>query len=294
MTRLVRFGFLALLAAAACASPRSQALELRVERSATIPTRRMGDYLVVDVAIDGREPVPLLLDTGAYHSSIDPDLAEALGATDVCGAVVVGWAGEVETRIVRAKTLDTGPLHVDGPVFTVVQRFEDETVEGLTGAERVRGILGTEMFGSFVLTVDYASPDVRFTAAPPRDDTRQAPLELRSDGDGRFLASIRLDDTAAWLLLDTGANDTVTVSEELARSVKLDPARGPEVAGVALGGGVRSRHVGTASVHIAGRGVRAPLYASRQLAGLDGRIGSGLLKFWTWVFDFRNGRMWAE
>lgn len=256
--------------------------------------RKVGEYLVVDVTIDELSPVPLLLDTGAYHSSIDSELARTLSATDLGPAVVVGWAGEIPTRIVRARTLDAGPLHVSGPVFTVIDRFVGKAVKSDMARAGVRGILGTEMLERFVLSVDYGTPEVKLTHAAGALPPGEPPFRMRAEGDGRYSASLAFGGRSAWLLVDTGANDTVTLSEDLARSMALDPERGPAVQGIALGGTVESRQVGVADVRIAGRSVQLPLYTSRDLAGLDGRIGSGLLKFWTWVFDFPNETMWAQ
>jgi predicted aspartyl protease len=283
-----------LVVTAACAAPRSHgvAMSTRDESVGAIPVRVVGDYLVADLSIDGRPPVSFLVDTGAFYCSIDPELARELDCAKECDIVVHGWAGELETTLVRAKSLRAGPLVVEGPLFAVVDRG-GSFAEDVEGAPRIRGILGLEVLKPFVVSFDFREPSLTIAGSfHPKEGARVYPL--REDGDGRYLASVTLGGERIWLLLDTGANDSIAIDPNIARKVHVDPDKGPEFEGTAVGGRVTTRAIGTIETQVSGRSVRTPIYVSSQLAGLDGRMGSAFLRHFRVTLDFPREEMAIE
>ena len=157
---------------------------------------------IVGVLINGRGPFPFILDTGSTHSSIAASLATALNAPIVAKATVTSSLGQQIQPVVNLATLAVGPLSVDQVLATQVQ---DERLGNKTD---VRGVLGQDVLGNLVYTLDFAAKRIEWNPDLHEPASHLSILKLRSM-QGRFLAELPQHHTTLWLVPDSGAETLV-------------------------------------------------------------------------------------
>jgi predicted aspartyl protease len=102
---------------------------------ATPTTRDHVGRVVVPVMINGRGPFRFIVDTGANHSTISPQLVRTLGLKPEEGSVLVnGITGAAQTFFVTVDRLQAGDLTVDGTSLPVVWAPLMAGADGILGA----------------------------------------------------------------------------------------------------------------------------------------------------------------
>jgi len=78
--------------------------------------------VVVQATVNGKGPFRFIVDTGATHSTITPDLVRALGLKPAAVPAIVlnGITGTVQVSAVTLDRLQTGDLIINGLVVPVV------------------------------------------------------------------------------------------------------------------------------------------------------------------------------
>jgi len=173
-------------------------------RTATTRLRLEGGIVLVDVSIEGRPPMPFILDTGG-HAILTSDAAKLLGF-ETKGNGVSGGSGSGTMSTSYTKVHDTalGDAHVSDLTYTVLP-YPYEFYERGNDAP-IAGILGLEMFERFAITFDYDRGELRL--APY--DQGEAPAAMKGDAiplrftDDMPLASARQDGHAGMFGIDTG------------------------------------------------------------------------------------------
>ncbi len=126
--------------------------------AAEVPFRTHFNLLLVDVAVDGGEARPFILDTGASGTLVDAAAAE-VGPEAERGAVTVrGAGGEEELALVTLDSLALGGARLLGPTVALGDLAQ---LRQLVGAD-VAGVLGYDFLRNFVVKVDYANSRVTF------------------------------------------------------------------------------------------------------------------------------------
>jgi hypothetical protein len=102
-----------------------------------LPTTR--DHIgrvVVPAIVNGKGPFRFIVDTGATHSTITPELARALGlkAGEASTVVVNGITGTTQVSAVMLDRLQTGDLIIDGLLVPVVSASIMAGADGIFGA----------------------------------------------------------------------------------------------------------------------------------------------------------------
>jgi predicted aspartyl protease len=107
---------------------------------ATPTTRDHIGRVVVPVMINGRGPFRFIVDTGANHSTISPQLAHVLGLTPADGSTVVvnGITGAAQTSFVTVDRLQAGELLIDGTALPVVWAPVMAGADGILGASGLK------------------------------------------------------------------------------------------------------------------------------------------------------------
>jgi predicted aspartyl protease len=119
--------------------------------------------LLVDVAVNGLEPVPFVVDTGSSTLVLRPELAQRAGTRLLSpppGAVAIGAGGQ---------QLNPGQMALVDSV--TIGDFEIRNIPGLTGGyiardvsapdgRPVEGAIGTIFLGHFLTTLDYPGGDL--------------------------------------------------------------------------------------------------------------------------------------
>jgi predicted aspartyl protease len=157
---------------------------------------------IVAVLINGRGPFPFILDTGSTHSSIAASLAAALDAPIVAKAPVMSSLGQEIQPVVSLATLALGPASADDVLATQVQ---DDRLGNKT---EVRGVLGQDVLGSLVYTLDFAARRIEWNPNLHEPSSHLSVLNLTRT-QGRFLAELPQAETTLWLVPDSGAETLV-------------------------------------------------------------------------------------
>jgi hypothetical protein len=157
---------------------------------------------VIAVRVNGLGPFPFILDTGSTHSSISDRLSQSLGTPAVAKTTVSSSLGEHVQPVVSLDRLEVGPA-------TLTQILATEVPEAsLNEGGHVRGVLGQDVLGSLVYTLDFAANRVEWNPELGAGSTRGSTLALRS-ARGRFLAELPQQRTTLWLVPDSGAETLV-------------------------------------------------------------------------------------
>jgi hypothetical protein len=148
------------------------------------------------------QPRWFLVDTGANRSALDAGVARALGLADEGATTVEGAAGVVET------SSTTVPRFTLGPVTTRLSPTVSD-LSGLSGpnGEPAAGILGSDLFGQRVLTLNFARGRLALAPAGEASATaaacgRSAPMR---DDNGIPRVTGELDGRPIDLRYDSGA-----------------------------------------------------------------------------------------
>ena len=186
-------GFLALGFVALASAPHAAV----TEPPGVTPFERGHDAIVLAVRLNGRGPFRPLLDTGSTHTAVSPKTAEALGAPVVAKAPMGSAAGSRMTLVVRIRSLEVGPVSVDGLLASVIDLGE------IPDADRIDGVIGHDALGTLRYTIDFRRRHVVWF---PTDAmaARGSSLELERSG-GRYLLALPQRDSLLRLVPDTGA-----------------------------------------------------------------------------------------
>jgi hypothetical protein len=253
--------------------------------SATAPFTPYANLVIVDVSVDGAQPLPFALDTGIGQTVIDSDVARALGIAVLvrhggCGGriandLTLAWRG---VRVYN-ESADIAPLSALWPVLGV----------------RIDGIIGGDVLSRFVVRIDYARRAVTLidpAGYPPAERGRSIPIVIR-DGEpfvACALGSNGKPPIVASLKIDTGSIDAVSLASSFVRAHGLFPAGAKHVA-VPAGAGVDARgYARLASIGFKGVTLTGPIvaYSERTTAGA---IGARILSRFTVDIDYAHKQL---
>lgn len=168
------------------------------------PTRldRIG-RIVAPVTINGQGPFRLVVDTGASHTTLSPELAARLGLTPKeNGALMLnGVTGAEQVPAVKLERLQAGDLiveHVDAPIVT------SSIMAGADGILGVAGLLRER------ITVDFRHDRISITRSLPNDDlTGMLRIPATRVAGGLLMVETRVGGVKARTVIDTGAERTL-------------------------------------------------------------------------------------
>lgn len=170
------------------------------EQPAPIRMKRLLNFLVAEVMVNGQGPYRFLVDTGATQTVVSDKVIEALGLKKIATSIMfgVGGEGKLESSIYRADSLKVG----DVTVLNVALGTLGNPLLGLV----MDGILAPGLFSDFVITIDYPKTQIELTRSAPASGTAvpvwcfsgllMTPVEVNGKYKGNFL-------------IDTGADATL-------------------------------------------------------------------------------------
>jgi len=113
--------------------------------------------IVVPARVNGIGRLRFLLDTGATHSCVTPQLVERLGLFVHGNATALGAGGTMNLQIVRIQSLEVAGALVKRLTVAVVNV---DHVAKLT--RRIDGVLGNDFMKRYVVSIDYKRSTVTF------------------------------------------------------------------------------------------------------------------------------------
>jgi predicted aspartyl protease len=168
------------------------------------PTRidRIG-RIVAPVYINGQGPFRLVVDTGASHSTVSPQLAQKLGLEPAPDSRIMlnGVTGVEEVPAVRLDVIRAGDLVIQNAQAPVVL----STV--MAGAEGILGVAGLRRERIFV---DFRNDRIVISRSRGTEDlSKYLKVRGRLVAGGLLEVDARIGDVPARAIIDTGAERTL-------------------------------------------------------------------------------------
>jgi hypothetical protein len=289
--------------ATACAPLKEAALlfpgALSLNGSTMVAFRLAGGHIFIKAEI-GRRPFSFIFDTGGA-AVLSPEAQKILNYWVVGSVKVVGVGDEErDAPLVRVPTLGVAEAAYDNGTFIVLSLpfasdnpWPDIPFGGMIGREFLKGL---------VITVDYEKSTLAlcepavFTA-----DARATAFSLR-ERDGNPNIDAAVDGRSGSFDIDTGAALGLYLTSHFARDTDMRQSFARSTAGV-LGHGLTGVTIGTLAraktFAIGNFTVPAPVVGipdadvgALAASGLDGNIGTDILRRFTVTFDMPHGKLY--
>jgi hypothetical protein len=255
-----------------------------------LPARIVNGLVVVRVRI-GLRLYDFLLDSGAAGIVIDPSVADDLHL-ETYGSRVGATIGAFTETSAIVPALSIGTLRMRNAVVRVVAvpfHLDDRT--------RITGLLGFDFFADAVvhLDLDHAVVDVLApgTFHPTPDLT---PVGVALD-DRTPVVRAHAAGTYGRMIADTGANRTILTPAFATRAdANADPSAVTRVRSV--GGTATTEAIHLRSFDLGGVTIADPVLdvstADLGFEGVDGTLGTDVLRAYDLFFDYRSAQMYLR
>ncbi len=196
----------------------------------TLPARRLGDLLVVEVEIDGKGPYAFLVDTGTAATVVSPAVASQLPPRARRRPVYTRDSGGRERRVGQEVVVPR--LVLGGAEFRNFRAMEIELseLEAATGF-RIDGLLGFSLFSQCLLTIDFHAGQLRLASGRLDHPDGQEVLPLKIVN-GAPQVTLLVGDAQVPVVIDSGSVEPVTIPAAAAPRLASGPAPGPLMAGL--------------------------------------------------------------
>ncbi|MGC2362642.1 MAG: aspartyl protease family protein [Candidatus Cybelea sp.] len=267
----------------------------------TVPIALEGDQLFVWASIDGRAPMPFILDSGG-HAILDGAAARTLGLRATGGGVSGGaGAGTIALQYTRVASVRIGNAELLDQPFLVIQYPYSFYERGRKVP--LAGILGLEWFERYATRIDYARKSL--TLAPLTSFAyrgRGTPVPIRFQEDVP-LAHAAADGSVGEFGVDTGNAGILILYGDFLRRTELlaKYGQGYTVHGAGTGGSNTGRLETLARFDIGGHEISKLLADFTQMrTGAfsswteAGDLGLSVLSHFTPTFDYANQTLYLE
>jgi predicted aspartyl protease len=275
--------------------------EIRLEP--VLRNRELRAYRVA-VSINGGEPVRLLLDTGAGGIVLNAGLAERFQVKRLAPATVsgLGDTGDVRGYVGTAERIRVGGVEFRDAVVTV---GEGPRIGG------EQGLVGTDIFERFLVTLDLPNAVLRLEPFPGSSDDAPADRGFEADPDAERIyrlghsllvpTSVSGADPAMFIL-DTGASQTLIARDfaaELARmrsagdDVPLSGISG-KINGIDAADDLKFKFGGFSVRCLDTLSVDLKRHSDDMGLEVAGFLGFPMLKLFSITIDYRNGMVKFE
>jgi len=168
----------------------------------------------VEARINGSNPVPMVLDTGASDSIVSPSVARLLrlGTASSIQAAGPGRGSDETMPVASGVTIDIGPIELKNRNLAVLA----VDYIAVQAGHATEGILSVGAFAPQVVEVDYQAKRVRFIDAPdfsPSPESVEVPVVI-----GSHVPLVRAEiglpnggSTSGTFILDSGAANTMVL-----------------------------------------------------------------------------------
>lgn len=269
----------------------------------SMPFELVDDRVIIEGRINGRGPYHFIFDTGGY-GQISLDVAHALNLK-LEGEEQSGGVGEktVTASGVTLNDLEFGDIHITN---LSIHAFDYSDNRYVFGSHPIDGVIGLPIFENAVVRIDYDKRQVTFTnpANFANPGAGQAVAFERSESTFGPMVQGSIDGVQGRFMIDTGARSTLLLAGPFVTANDLRKKYAPRidaVTGWGIGGPVRSQVTRVKSLTLGPLAVRDVVaFLSLQKSGslatspYAGLVGAGVLKQFTWTFDYSRNQMLVE
>ena len=267
--------------------------------SENIPFRLAGSrnpLILVPVYVNAKGPYQFILDTGASHCLLSPELSATLEITPETEKQATGAGGAVTLAFAHVNSLTLGSVRQQNVQVAITSEIQRVSAAVQTALD---GVLGFNFLKDFVLEIDYQKSV--FQLAPPSEpDNATGPrsghvisFKLVSPVKPLILVPAIVNGQGPYqFALDTGASRTILSSRVVEELKVATTNEGPATGGGGqvqiLAGTVGSLAVGDARVrdHAIGAGEFLNMLSTALGARLDGIIGHNFLNQFKVTIDY--------
>jgi len=264
---------------------------------ARIPFELVNNHIYAQGAIDGK-PARFLVDTGGMNL-LTPASAKKFGLAGEGKLAGRGVGDEVvDVSFAHAGDVRVGDAVLAKPVFAIMDLGKLPAVEGVDSD----GLVGSEMFRRFGVTIDYAKHELVLVEpakfAPPAHAS-VVPFEL---ADRIPIITGTLDGIPARISVDTGSRVSLTLHSPFVREHDLLAKYGAaaeSVVGWGVGGPSRGHPARFGVLRLGDidiADVAGDLYSGNKGAfatpDISANLGGGVLKRFTVAFDYAAKKMY--
>ncbi len=273
--------------------------------SVTVPFQLIDDRAIVDVRVNGREPLPFFLDTGTSSSLLDRSVAERLGLKPLCefSGDIVGDGAKTKIDLVRDVSLQVGTL---GSRPRNIMVIDIDAIAHRAAGLNIFGILGGSFIRDFVVDLDYQAKEATFIKPDSHSWEGQGDrirIAILSGVPFAEVESTPPGGIQMVMMLDSGADIGLVFNHPFVEKQRLLEKVSPSISTVTFGVGGQTRvRVGRLSEAFLG-----PIRIERPLSGLAlqdqgalgetgfaGILGAQILSRLKVRFDYGAGWMSLE
>lgn len=266
------------------------------ESSTIISFDPANDLIVINAAINGKGPFRFLLDTGASHHVMTPELAQSLGLkVEGNGVVDAGGQAKVNAGLVQVAEVRVGDFTLERQSFFVTP---------FPALYPFQGFLGAELFKRFVVRINFRQSLLTLTIPSTfryQGEAITLPIKFHKGLIPEVKAEV--DGTAGWFKLDTGYNGPLALFGEFIDEHNLLRKYAPERS--SSGARTLTGEVGNVPVtqirefklgDLRLGGVLASFFLEREGSNsiFPGAIGTGILKQFNVIINYEKQRVILE
>ena len=252
--------------------------------------------ILVPVYVDAGGPYQFILDTGASHCLLSPELSATLGIQPEEEKQAMGAGCAVKLMFAHVRSMRIDSVRQENVKVAITNEIEKIAA---VIRSRVDGVLGYDFLKEFILVIDYRASAFRL-ALPPDHGNGKGPrsgvslsFKLASTSKPLILVPAIVNGQGPFqFALDTGASRTM-LSSQLAEKLAIATTDDRPVTGGGgpikiLAGKVSSLAVGDAAVrdHAIGAGEFINMLSKAIGAQLDGIIGYNFLNQFKVTIDY--------
>ena len=254
------------------------------------------NLIVIPATINGKGPFRFLLDTGASHHVMKPELARTLGLKVTSGGKIE--VGRKEN--VSAGLVDVAEMHL-GDFALARQRF---FVTPFPSSYPFDGFIGAELLERYIVNINFQQSLITLVEPETfryRGSGTSLPLKFHAGLIPQVKAEV--DDTSGWFKLDTGYNGSLAFFEKFIEQHKLLVKYAPRK--IDSGGQTLTGQVSDSPVAVIRKfklrdvvlnNVEAAFFLDKEgsNSAYAGAIGTALLNRFNVTLDYKAQRMILE
>ena len=273
------------------------------EASPAIPFQLDRNRVIVPTAVNGSNPLRLILDTGMRFDGAYLFHQGALALIDTTGAieVQVGGAGGGEAStatMIETGTLGFGDVIVDSQRIVVSHSTHTQSFP-------TDGVIGWSLFGHYNVEIDYDRLLIylRDTSYVPSDSGWQTlPIELKQNLPflDATLEVLGGDAVSIRTYIDLASGDALELLVRDDQKFRMPDSLAAGYLGTGLSGDVVGHTGRCAGLRLGDYSLRdirtafAPAAVRSKQEGANGILGNDLLRRFNAVFDYQHGRLYIR
>jgi hypothetical protein len=272
---------------------------------AVIPFKLHGSMIVVEVVVDGSDPLAFIFDTAAGGTILNERTADRLGVIGGEAVFREGATGSAEVMPSKRHTVELGRLNLRNMTLGIVALDHIERRFGL----RIDGVIGWPIVSRYAVVVDYDAMQIELHEPRGFEHGSDAPgYDIEAKGTVFFVnVSVALESGATFagkVLVDTGSGGNISFNSPFVRENNLLDQIGSSYEREMQGFSAESArsYVAMLSGLSIGRHELVGVPASMSLAeagatswsGVMGILGNGVLKRFNMVIDLKRRRLFLE